>query len=68
VPVFPRMREHRFDLQSTPLTADSLAACDVALIATDHSAFDYELVQKHARLIVDTRGVYQERRPNVVKS
>jgi UDP-N-acetyl-D-glucosamine dehydrogenase len=68
VPVFPKMREHRFDLQSTPLTPDSLAACDLVLIATDHNAFDYDLVQKHAKLIVDTRGVYQERRPNVIKS
>jgi UDP-N-acetyl-D-glucosamine dehydrogenase len=38
------------------------------LLATDHQAFDYELVRKHARLIVDTRGVYLEPAPNVVKA
>jgi UDP-N-acetyl-D-glucosamine dehydrogenase len=38
------------------------------LLATNHSAFDYELIQKHANVIVDTRGVYWERRPNVIKS
>jgi UDP-N-acetyl-D-glucosamine dehydrogenase len=68
VPVFPRMREHRFDLRSTPLTPESLGSCDLVLVATDHAAFDYDLIQKHAKLIVDTRGVYPERRPNVVKS
>jgi UDP-N-acetyl-D-glucosamine dehydrogenase len=68
VPVFPKMREHRFDLKSEPLTAQTLAACDVALLATDHDAFDYELIKRHAPLVVDTRGVYLERAPNVVKA
>ncbi len=68
VPVFPRMREHRFDLSSTPLTPESLASYDVVLLATSHSAFDYGMIAQHARLIVDTRGVYLERMPNVVKA
>ena len=33
------------------------------LIATDHSAVDYELVLKIAPLVVDTRGVYREPDP-----
>ena len=66
VPVFPAMREHRFDLASVALTAESIAACDVVLLATAHSAFDYALIARHAPLIVDTRGVYPERMPNVV--
>jgi len=68
VAVFPRMRRHRFDLKSVPLTPESLAAYDVVLLATDHDAFDYALVLKHARLIVDTRGVYREPAANVVKA
>ena len=68
VPVFPKMREHRFDLKSEPLTSQTLAACDVALLATDHDAFDYELIRRHAPLVVDTRGVYLERAANVVKA
>jgi UDP-N-acetyl-D-glucosamine dehydrogenase len=68
VPVFPPMRQHRFDLKSVPLTAQSLAGYDLVLLATNHDRFDYELIGKHARLIVDTRGVYLDPAPNVVKA
>ncbi|HJW57737.1 MAG TPA: nucleotide sugar dehydrogenase, partial [Burkholderiaceae bacterium] len=52
VPVFPKMREHHFDLRSVPLTAETIASYDVVLLATSHKAFDYDLIQKHARLII----------------
>jgi UDP-N-acetyl-D-glucosamine dehydrogenase len=68
VPVFPRMREHRFDLKSVELTPQRIASYDVVLVATAHSAFDYELVRQYAALIVDTRGVYQAPLPNLVKA
>ena len=68
VPVFPRMREHRFELSSVDLTPAAIASYDVVLLATAHSAFDYELIRQYANLIVDTRGVYLERLPHVVKA
>jgi UDP-N-acetyl-D-glucosamine dehydrogenase len=68
VPVFPRMREHRFDLRSVELTPQRIASYDVVLLATAHSAFDYDLVRQYAALIVDTRGVYQAPLPNLVKA
>jgi len=68
VPVFPRMREHRFDLASVDLTPASIASYDVVLLATAHSAFDYDLIQRHAPLIVDTRGVYLAPMSNIVKA
>jgi UDP-N-acetyl-D-glucosamine dehydrogenase len=68
VPVFPRMREHYFDLRSVELTPASIASYDVVLLATAHSAFDYELIRQYAPLIVDTRGVYLSPLPNVVKA
>ncbi len=68
VPVFPKMREHTFDLKSVPLAAQSLAGYDCVVLATNHDAFDYELIKRHARLIVDTRGVYLEPAPNLVKA
>jgi UDP-N-acetyl-D-glucosamine dehydrogenase len=68
VPVFPKMREHHFDLQSVPLTPDSVAGYDLLLLATNHAAFDYEMLGKHARLIVDTRGVYLTPAANIVKA
>jgi UDP-N-acetyl-D-glucosamine dehydrogenase len=68
VPVFPKMRDYRFDLRSVQLTSETLASYDVVLVATDHDAFDYELVRRHARLIVDARGVYLQPTANVVKA
>jgi UDP-N-acetyl-D-glucosamine dehydrogenase len=43
-------------LTSEALTAERLAAADCVVIATNHAAFDYDLVVRHARLIVDTRN------------
>ena len=68
VPVFPPMREHRFDLASVELTRESISSYDLLLLATNHSAFDYDFIQRHAKVIVDTRGVYREPLPNVIKS
>ncbi len=56
VPAFPRMRRHSIDLTSAPLDPDRLAAADCVLIVTDHRAIDYELVGRHARLVVDSRN------------
>jgi len=68
IPVFPRMREHYFDLKSTELTPDALAGFDCVIVATNHDAFDYKHVKQHAKLIVDTRGVYLESAANVVRA
>jgi UDP-N-acetyl-D-glucosamine dehydrogenase len=68
LPVFPKMRGHNFDLRSVALTPQGIAAYDVLLLATNHDAFDYALIQKYAKLIVDTRGVYLEPAANVVKA
>jgi UDP-N-acetyl-D-glucosamine dehydrogenase len=68
VPVFPPMREHHFDLSSVFLDAETLAKFDCVLIATNHDAFDYDLIRKHSRLIVDTRGAYRGVFGNVVKA
>jgi UDP-N-acetyl-D-glucosamine dehydrogenase len=56
VPVLQRSRRYDFGLSSSPLTAETLAAADAVLIATDHSAFDYDFIVEHARLILDTRN------------
>ena len=68
VPAFPKMREHSFDLTSVALTPASLASYDAALLATDHARFDYDLIARHAPLIVDTRGVYLAPAPNIVRA
>lgn len=68
VPTFPPMRKYRFDLASTPLTPAIIEQVDCVLVATDHDDFDYQMIGDHARLIVDTRGVFDGELPNVVKA
>ena len=72
VPALPRTRQRgEPDMTSTPLTAEFLAAQDCVLIATDHSAYDYEFIVRHARLVVDTRNATRnvtEGREKIVKA
>jgi len=68
VPTFPKMRRYAFDLASVDLTAEELSSYDLVLLATDHDRFDYETIERHAKLIVDTRGRYLGARTNVVKA
>jgi UDP-N-acetyl-D-glucosamine dehydrogenase len=68
VPVFPKLREHYFDLSSVELTPESLPSYDCVILATDHDCFDYEMIKRNALLIVDTRGRYSEKIANVVKA
>jgi len=68
IPVFPKMREHHFDLSSVNLSKEVLAPYDCVLLATDHDEFDYDLIQSAAALIVDSRGRYLNGYMNVVKA
>jgi UDP-N-acetyl-D-glucosamine dehydrogenase len=68
VPVFPKMREYHFDLFSIDPTPQNISNYDVLLLATDHAKFDYAMFQQHAKLIVDTRGVYLDPLTNVIKA
>jgi UDP-N-acetyl-D-glucosamine dehydrogenase len=55
-------------MTSVTLDPRTLDSCDAVLIVTDHTAVDYALVARHAALVVDTRGVYRDSLPNVVKA
>ena len=61
VPTLPVTR-HRGDqaMDSSPLTAEFLAAQDCVLIATDHTAYDYPFIVRFAPLVVDTRNATRE--------
>jgi UDP-N-acetyl-D-glucosamine dehydrogenase len=60
VPRLPSMRHfHLPPLTSCELSPEYLGSRDCVLIATDHSAYDYELIVRHARLVVDTRNATQ---------
>ena len=55
-------------LKSQPLTEKNITAKDAIIIITDHTPVDYKFIAKHAKLIIDSRGVYRKPMKNVVKA
>jgi UDP-N-acetyl-D-glucosamine dehydrogenase len=51
-----KMRRHDLQMQSVPLTPQSLKSYDCVLIATHHSVYDWQLVADNASLVIDTRN------------
>jgi UDP-N-acetyl-D-glucosamine dehydrogenase len=60
IPRLPPMRNYSFDLESQELTPEYLSSLDCVLIATDHSAYDWNMIVRHARLVVDTRNATRD--------
>jgi UDP-N-acetyl-D-glucosamine dehydrogenase len=58
IPALPKMRHWKTlpAMKSIKLTEDTLASFDCVLIATDHSAYDYDFIVKNSQLVVDTRN------------
>ncbi len=68
VPVFPKMRKHNFNLKSVELKPETVSEFDLVLLATDHDAFDYDMLLERSAIIVDTRGKYPGEKENVIKA
>ena len=54
--VLPKTRKFNFNLKGIELTKKNLMLFDVVILASDHDTFDYELIEKYSKLIIDTRG------------
>jgi UDP-N-acetyl-D-glucosamine dehydrogenase len=69
IPTLTNLRGHHFDGErdSVELTPQSLASFDCVIVCTAHSRFDFELIKKHAALIIDTRGIYRQLEPHIVR-
>ena len=65
---FPKMREHDFDLKSVDLSSESLKGFDCVVLATDHARFDYDLLLKESKLLIDTRGKFDPQASNVIRA
>jgi UDP-N-acetyl-D-glucosamine dehydrogenase len=60
IPVFPKMRDHFFDLVSTDLTPNNLTAFDAAVLATPHDRIDINKICEQSALFIDTRNAIAE--------
>jgi UDP-N-acetyl-D-glucosamine dehydrogenase len=57
IPRLPRMRHYpHLNMESVALTPEALRSTDCIVVATDHSAYDWEFIVEHAPLVVDTRN------------
>jgi UDP-N-acetyl-D-glucosamine dehydrogenase len=68
VPIFPNNRKINFKLSSVKLTSQSIRSYDLIVLATNHEKFNYSMIQKNAKVIIDTRGVYSRQFKNVIKA
>ena len=56
VPRTHKMREYDLKMTSKKLSGKMLAGYDAVLISTDHSAYNYQFIVDHSKLVVDTRN------------
>jgi UDP-N-acetyl-D-glucosamine dehydrogenase len=57
IPSLPKMRHYDVPaMNSSELTPEFVVSQDCMLIATDHTAYDYGFIVKHAQMVLDTRN------------
>ena len=56
IPHTHKMREHNLKMRSKPLNAKMLKGYDIVLISTDHSCYDYNMIVKNSKMVVDSRN------------
>jgi UDP-N-acetyl-D-glucosamine dehydrogenase len=62
VPEFRGLRNYpEMAMKSIALNEEVLVAADLALLVTDHTAFDYAFIERHAKCIVDTRNAFEKK-------
>jgi UDP-N-acetyl-D-glucosamine dehydrogenase len=71
VPTTHKQREHNLGMKSVPLTPTRLRTYDCVVISTDHSDYDYTMIVKNSKLVVDSRNAtagVRGSKKNVVKA
>ena len=56
------------NMKSIKLDETTLKKYAAVIITTDHTAYDYDWIVKHAHLVIDTRNAVKRKRRNVVKA
>lgn len=52
----PRLRKYSFNKRSVNITPANLRKYDLVLLSTEHSYYDYKMILKNAKIIIDTRN------------
>lgn len=59
-PCIPEINYDNLKLKSLPLTKELLKTVDCSVIITNHDDFDYKLIVKSSKIIVDTRNALKD--------
>lgn len=59
-PYVPEIKTDNGTMTHVEITPERLQNCDCAVILADHTAFDFELVCRHAPLVMDTRNATRD--------
>ena len=71
VPATHKMRQHDLQMKSITLSPETIRTYDCVVVATHHSAYDWQQVADNAQLIVDTRNAMRNvkgRRDHIVQA
>ncbi len=66
---FPETRKYNFKLKKISLKKNTLESFDAAILVTDHDYFNYDLISKYCKLLVDTRGRFaNSKNKNIIRA
>lgn len=54
----PKTRKYKFDMISKKLSGEVIKDYDLVVLSTDHTDFDYNLIARSAKIILDTRNAF----------
>lgn len=66
-PFVPSITIGEKEYSSVELSKEKVKGYDLVVITTDHSSIDWKMLRDSARVIFDTKNVYREPSPNVIK-
>ncbi len=66
VPVIKNLRNHSISMKSIKINPKKIKEFDVVILVTDHDKFNYKILKKYSKLLVDTRGIIKKDYSNVI--
>ena len=66
VPVIKNLRNHDIFMRSIKITPKKIKEFDIIILVTDHDKLNYKSLEKYSNLLVDTRGILNKNRSNII--
>ncbi len=67
IPSFTFCSDYKIKLKSSEINVNNIKSQDCIILITDHDIYEYKLISKHSKLIVDTRGRFSKSE-NIIKA